>query len=268
MGKIRVAQAGCGNRGTTHLKGWLAHPERFEVVALCELDEARMRATAAELGLDVAQYADADRMLAETRPDLFCFVTRPDVRVAMVELAAKHGVRGLAFEKPMAMTLADARRIFDLCRGAGIKGTVCQQHIYTSSFQQLKRVLDAGDIGRTTEIHATTSGNLSDRGTHYTHYLLWASGFAQPQWVVGHVHGRTQLQDIHPSPDLCLARLELAGGIYGLGEYGGVAPRYDSGDALAGEPAYRPRHRGHGVGGEHRHLGHAEPCHQGRVDAW
>ena len=231
MGKIRVAQVGCGNRGKTHLKGWLAQSDRFEVVALCELDAARMNAAAAELGLDAAQYADADRMLAETKPDLFCFVTQPRVRVAMVELAAKHGVRGLAFEKPMALSLAEARRIFELCRDAGIKGTVCQQHIYTSSFQQLKRVLDAGDIGQITEIHATTTGNLIDRGTHYTHYLLWAGGFAQPQWVVGHVHGRDQLQDVHPSPDLCLVRLELAGGVYGLGEYGAVAPRYDSGDA-------------------------------------
>ena len=231
MAKIRVAQVGCGNRGGKHLQGWLAQPDRFEIVALCELDAARMRATADEFGLDAAQYADADRMLAETEPDLFCFVTPPGVRLAMVELAAKHGVKGLAFEKPMALSLAEARRMVELCRGAGIKATVCQQHIYTSSFQKLGRVLDAGDVGQVTEIHATTSGNLMDRGTHYTHYLMWASGFAQPRWVVGHVHGRTQLQDIHPSPDLCLVRLELAGGVYGLGEYGGVAPRYDSGDA-------------------------------------
>ena len=230
MAKIRVAQVGCGSRGLVHIQGWLAQPERFELVALCELDAARMGSVVGEFGLDVAQYGDADRMLAETRPDLFCFVTRPDVRVALVELAATHRVRGLAFEKPMALSLVDARRIVELCRGAGIKATLCQQHIYTSSFLRLKRVLDAGDIGRPVEIHATTTGNLFDRGTHYTHYLLWAGGFAQPQWVVGQVHGRGQLHDIHPSPDHCLVRLELDGGVYGLGEYGAAAPRYDSGD--------------------------------------
>ena len=231
MAKIRVAQVGCGSRGNVHVAGWLAQPERFDLVALCELDAARMGATVEQFGLDVAQYADADRMLAETKADLFCFVTPPGVRVALVELAAAHRVAGLAFEKPMALSLAEARRIVELCRGAGIKATVCQQHVYTSSFQQLKRVLDGGDIGRPTEIHVSTTGNLFDRGTHYTHYLLWAAGFAQPRWVVGHVHGRTQLRTSHPSPDLCLVRLELAGGVYALGEYGGVAPRYDSGDA-------------------------------------
>ena len=230
MAKIRVAQVGCGSRGLVHIQGWLAQPERFELVALCELDAARMGSAVAEFGLEVAQYGDADRMLAETRPDLFCFVTRPDVRVDMVELAATHRVRGLAFEKPMALSLVDARRIVALCRGAGIKATLCQQHIYTSSFLRLKQILDAGDIGRPVEIHATTTGNLFDRGTHYTHYLLWAGGFAQPQWVVGQVHGRGQLHDIHPSPDHCLVRLQLDGGVYGLGEYGAAAPRYDSGD--------------------------------------
>ena len=231
MAKLRVAQAGCGNRGKKHLAGWLAHPERFELVGVCDLDAARLRAAADQFGIEAARYADAGRMLADTAPDLFCFVTPPAVRVALVELAAAHRVKGLAFEKPMALSLAEGRRIVELCRGAGIKAAVCQQHLYTSSFQRLKRVLDAGAIGRPTEIHASTTGNLFDRGTHYTHYLLWAGGFAAPRWVVGHVHGRTQLQDIHPSPDLCLVRLELAGGVYAMGEYGAAAPRFDSGGA-------------------------------------
>ncbi len=232
MARIRVAQAGCGNRGKRHLAAWLALPERFEVVGLCELDAAQMRAAAEQFGLDgVAQYADAGRMLAETAPDLFCFVTPPAVRGELVELAAAHRVRGLAFEKPMALALAEARRIVDLCRGAGIKAAVCQQHLYTSSFRRLRRVLDRNGIGQPTEIHVSSSGNLFDRGTHYTHYLLWAADFAAPRWVVGHLHGRTELQSDHPSPDLCLLRMELANGVYALGEYGGLAPRYDSSDA-------------------------------------
>ena len=48
MAKIRVAQVGCGNRGGKHLQGWLAQPDRFEIVALCELDAARMGARNAE----------------------------------------------------------------------------------------------------------------------------------------------------------------------------------------------------------------------------
>ena len=70
-----------------------------------------MKQAAEERTISPALYSDAERMLAETRPDVFCFSTQPDVRLSMVELAAKYSVKGLAFEKPMAMSLGEANRI-------------------------------------------------------------------------------------------------------------------------------------------------------------
>ena len=227
MKKIRVAQVDCGGRGIAHLEGWMANDDRFEVVALCELDAARMKAATERFGIAPELYTDADRMLAEIKPDLFCFATMPNVRLSMVELAAKHSIKGLAFEKPMALTLSEASRIVELCRDGGIKATVCQQHLYTTSFLKLKEIIDAGEIGTPAEIHATTTGNLFDRGCHYTHYLLWASGFARPRWVIGHMHGRGQFVSSHPSPDFCLVRLEFDNGVRALGEFGAMAPLYE-----------------------------------------
>ena len=231
MKKIRVAQVGCGSRGKVHIEGWIANADRFEIVALCELDEARMKEATERFGIEPELYTDADRMLAETKPDLFCFVTMPNVRLSMVELAAKHSIKGLAFEKPMALTLSEASRIVGLCREGGIKATVCLQHIYTTSFRKLKGIIDDGEIGDPSEIHATSTGNLFDLGTHYTHYMLWASEFARPLWVIGHVHGRGQLDSSHPSPDFCLVRLEFDNGVRGLAEFGSMAPLYDESGA-------------------------------------
>ena len=39
----------------------------------------------------------------------------------MVELATKHSIRGLAFEKPMALQ-SEANRIAELCRDGGQAG--------------------------------------------------------------------------------------------------------------------------------------------------
>ena len=111
MGKYRVAQVGCGPRGIVHIDGWLDNPDRFELVALCELDRERMERAVADRGITPAFYDDADTMLAETEPDVFCFSTQPTVRLSMVELAARHGVAGLAFEKPMARSVGEARQI-------------------------------------------------------------------------------------------------------------------------------------------------------------
>lgn len=121
MHKYTVAQVGCGARGKAHIDSWLANANRFEIIALCELDEAKMRQTVAERGISPALYTDADLMLSETKPDVFCFVTQPAVRLCMVELAAKHGVRGLALEKPMATSIREAWAMTRLCRENGIK---------------------------------------------------------------------------------------------------------------------------------------------------
>ena len=130
----------------------------------------------------------------------------------------------------MALSLNEASNILKICQDSGIKATICHQQLFISSFRKLNQILNNGEIGRVSEIHSTSTGNLFDRGTHYTHYLLWASGFAKPRWVIGHIHGRKELEDTHPSPDFCMYRLELDRGITGLGEFGALAPRYDSGD--------------------------------------
>ena len=101
MTKHTVAVAGLGPRGRCHVDGLLRNPDRFNVVAVCDLDEARLVRAAEGYGISAA-YTDADTMLAETTPDVFCFATLPNVRLPLVKLAAKHGVKAVAFEKPMA----------------------------------------------------------------------------------------------------------------------------------------------------------------------
>ncbi|HUT25063.1 MAG TPA: Gfo/Idh/MocA family oxidoreductase [Sumerlaeia bacterium] len=232
MSKHRVAQVGCGGRGNDHIRGWLANAGRFEIVALCDLDEGKMRRTAGAHAIAPALYTDADRMLAETKPDLFCFCTQPDVRLAMVELAAKHKVKALAFEKPMARSLEEALRMTEVCRKSGIKTAVCHQQKYLTSMQKLKEIVDSGDIGAVVEVHATSTCNMTDLGTHFTDYMMWLNGFARPQWVVGHVHGRRQLDHSHPSPDFFLARAQFENGVRGLIEIGNLAPIYEPGQEV------------------------------------
>ena len=66
-------------------------------------------------------YTDAHTMLATEQPDVLCFATLPAVRLPLVELGVRHGVKAIAFEKPMALSLAEARQILTLCATAGIK---------------------------------------------------------------------------------------------------------------------------------------------------
>lgn len=227
MKRYRVAQAGIGNRGKVHANAFLELSDRFELVGLCDLDRKKLDDYAAAKKLPAAVlFDDADKMLSATKPDVFCFVTHPNLRLPMVELAVKYRVKGLAFEKPMATSLAEAWKMTQLCRQHGIKAVVSHQHKYLTSFQKFRELLDAGAVGKVTRIDATCQAWLAQLGTHYVDYVLWANGGAKAQWVVGHVHGRELLKDNHPSPNYTMGIMGFENGVRSCVEFGKLAPSY------------------------------------------
>ena len=231
MKRYRVAQVGVGNRGVIHLDGFRQNADRFEVVALCDLDAERLQTAAETFGI-ADTYADAETMLAATRPDVFCFVTQPAVRLEMVQLAARHRVKGLAFEKPMATSLAEAKAIADLLATSGIKAVVCHPHKYLPQMQRLKSILAAGEIGQVEFIRATCRAWLSQLGTHYMDYTLWINGGSPARWVVGHAHGRERLSDSHPSPDFILGEMLFENGVRAYLDCGYLSPQRLADDAF------------------------------------
>lgn len=76
----------------------LANPDRFELAGVCDLEQERVAALARALGV-TRTYTDPGAMLAAERPDVLCFATPPAVRLRLVELGVRHGVRAIAFEK-------------------------------------------------------------------------------------------------------------------------------------------------------------------------
>ncbi len=225
MAKYTVAVVGLGPRGRCHIDGFLRNADRFDVVAVCDVDEARLVRAADGHGVSAA-YTDAEAMLAETTPDVFCFATQPNVRLPLVELGAQHGVKAVAFEKPMATSLREAKAIVDVCHTHGVKAVVSHQQKYLTSMEKLKALVDAGEVGEVEEIHATAQANTAQLGTHFMDYTLWINGGARADWVVGHVHGRENLTDSHPSPDYLMGQVGFANGVRGFIECGYLSPSH------------------------------------------
>jgi len=218
MKRYRVAQVGVGSRGMVHVNGFLALPDRFELAALCDINEKLLGERSA--GMKAATYADAEKMLAEIKPDVFCFVTQPDVRLEMVQLAARHGVKALALEKPMATSLPEANRMVTLCRQHGIQAVVSHQQKYLTSLQKMKAIVDGGQIGEVYMITASCQAWLAQLGTHFVDYALWANGFHKAKWVVGHAHGKELLSDHHPSPNYVMGQIGFENGVRAFVEFG------------------------------------------------
>ena len=225
MGRHRIAQVGCGYRGVVHLDAVLRNSDRFELVGLCDLDPGKLAGVAEPRGIS-GTYTDAERMLAETRPEVFCFVTQPNVRLGMVELAVRYGVKGIALEKPMATSLREAKAIRDLCTQHGIKAVVSHQQKYLTSMQKLNEIVRAGDLGTIETMQSTGLARLSQLGTHFVDYALWINGGHHAQWVCGHAHGKGGLTDSHPSCDYVAGTMQFSNGTRGYVEFGYLSPRH------------------------------------------
>ena len=223
MHKYSVALLGCGPRGQQHAKAFLENSDRFNLVALCDKDSERLQSLSSILNIPKT-YTNAEVMLSSERPDVFCFATLPQIRFELVELGVKHGVKAIAYEKPMATSLAEARRIHDLCKEAEVKTIVSHQHKYGSHWGKVKELIDSGEIGKIHTIHATAKGWLLQYGTHLVDCMMFLNGGYRGLWVVGHVHGKGKLLDSHPSPDYAMGQIEFENGVRGIVECGTLAP--------------------------------------------
>ncbi|MCE5325499.1 MAG: Gfo/Idh/MocA family oxidoreductase [Planctomycetaceae bacterium] len=224
MKRYKAVVLGAGARGRAHTLAFLKNADRFDLAAVCDLDTDRMKAMLAGINVSLPIYASADEMLAREKPDVFCFVTPPAIRLELVKLGVRHGVKVIAYEKPMATSLAEAKEICDACDAAGIKHIVCHQHKYGGHWQAVKKIVESGRIGKVRSVHATSKGWFFHYITHLVDYAMWLIDYPKPQWVVGHMHGRGKVADNHPSPDYIMAQVGFAGEIRGFFECGTLAP--------------------------------------------
>ncbi|MBN1673342.1 MAG: Gfo/Idh/MocA family oxidoreductase [Kiritimatiellae bacterium] len=238
--RYRVALVGCGPRGRDHAKAFVKLTDRFELVAVCDRNPGNLEAFSRVLCIP-ATYTCAERMLSKERPEVLCFATRPQVRLELVQLGIQYGVTAIAFEKPMATSLAEARRIRDLCREAGVRAVVSHQHKYGCHWREVRAIIEAGQIGVLHTIHATAKGALLEYGTHLVDCMMFLNGGRRGRWVLGCVDGRNKLVDTHPSPDYVLGQIEFENGVRGIVECGVLAPDQPGENAFwmnAGAAAY------------------------------
>ena len=227
MAKHRTAIMGLGVRGKTHLKAMLENPDSYEIVGICDIRTDVMEDVKKRFSLDVPAYTDVEKMLDETRPEVFVFVTYPDLRLSMIELAVKYNVQAVSLEKPMAENMAEARKMAQLCEEHNIKAVVCHQQKYLKQMQDLKRKVDSGALGKVKKIFAECQPWMAQLGTHYMDYMIWANGGSRAKSVIGHVHGPATMQDDHPSPDFLFGEVLFENGARGYLECGYFAEQHN-----------------------------------------
>lgn len=143
MAVSRAAIVGWGDVAIVH-KEAIEAIDGVDLVGVVDTDADRREAATNTLG--VPAFATVDELVDAVAPDVI-HVTTPHHQHIDVTLAAlERGVHVIQ-EKPLAAHLDDAQRLVDYAPTAKAKVGICFQNRYNVSSQELRRLLDSGELG-------------------------------------------------------------------------------------------------------------------------
>lgn len=107
--------------------------------------ENKLRALAEKHGVE-RWTTDLDAALADENNQVFFDASSTLHRARFVEMAAKAG-KAIYCEKPTAVETAEAVRLAQLCRDAGVKNGVVQDKLWLTGIRKLRTLIDQGFFG-------------------------------------------------------------------------------------------------------------------------
>lgn len=199
--KFRVGVIGLG-MGRHHVTGFNEHPAA-EVVAVCDMDEARL-AEIADLNNVPGRYTSSMEMLRKENLDIVGIATPNKFHKPLAIEALRAGCHVFC-EKPMAMNAREARAMIAAAEKAGKRLMINFSYRFTEQGVALKQQVDNGILGdvyfaRTIwhrrrgmpgfggwfgQKDLAGGGPLIDLGVHRLDLALWLMGYPEPVWVMG-----------------------------------------------------------------------------------
>lgn len=148
---IRVGVLGAGSWGINHVRVLAAEP-RCRVVAVAEPDEAK-RSLIAALAPGARWTESAEEVLRAPDVDAIVIAAPASSHVRLA-LAAFEARKHVLVEKPLAGSLADARRVATAGSRAGTVGMVGHLMVFHPAVRRIRELLQSGSLGRPFYLHA------------------------------------------------------------------------------------------------------------------
>jgi predicted dehydrogenase len=153
-GKPRVALIGCGLISLYHLRAWQS--VGADIVAVCDLDQSKAAARAAEFGVDRV-YSNAIDMFTHGGFDIVDIAASVGAHAPMARLAANFGVH-VMLQKPMCATVAEARQLIEDI-GDRVRFMVHENYRFRPHYMTVRRWIDEGRIGKIRHIAISCRGS-------------------------------------------------------------------------------------------------------------
>ena len=151
---VRVALVGLGKMGISH-QAILNSTNGIELVATCDATPL----VAAVMGkyTKAKSYSNYIEMLDKEKLDAVVIATPPKAHVSMVDEAIARDL-SIFCEKPFVLETADGKRLADAAQAAGIVNQVGYHYRFVGSFVHVKKLVDAGILGRIHHVTAEAYG--------------------------------------------------------------------------------------------------------------
>lgn len=198
--RLRVGIAGL-NMGRSHLRRYL-ECGRADVVAVCDIDQARLDRVAEEFDVPY-RTAEFEDLLARQEVQAVSIAT-PNVLHASMTVAALKAGKHVLCEKPPALNRRQAQRMYRAAKTARRVLLINLSYRYKAEVRWLKAMAEAGELGEAyfartvwhrrrgvprrdtfTTKAVSGGGPLIDLGVHRLDLALWLMGYPKPVSVTG-----------------------------------------------------------------------------------
>lgn len=153
---VKLCLIGTGRAGMIHGRNFASSIRNGQLTAVCDPSPEALKNAQAELG---CQYAYSDYKEALKNPEINAvIIVTPTVYHKEIAVASAEAGKHILCEKPLAMNEAECRAIIDAASANQVKLQVGFMRRFDESFQEAKRVIDAGEIGDVVLVKSLTHG--------------------------------------------------------------------------------------------------------------
>jgi predicted dehydrogenase len=223
---IHAAIAGLGRWGRNLVEASLGH-ERLKIVRAAEPDIKAAQSFCTQHRLELTGHLET--VLADRAIDAMLLATPHSLHPAQV-IACAAARKHVFCEKPLALHRADAARMFDACREAGVVLAVGHNRRFWPSMRALRDIVAGGELGTILHIEGHNSnensqaitagwrlspeespgGGLTGAGLHVL------DAFVSMLGPVRQVYAQLRQREAGPPPlDTAMMTLEFANGVTG-----------------------------------------------------
>lgn len=147
MEKIRIGSVGLGRLGMRHAENIASKITGARLDALCDVDEARLKETAARLGVR-RTYTRFEDMVLDGELDGIVIASPSSFHPSQIVMALDHG-KHVFSEKPLGTTVAECREAERAAaKHPELVFMLGFMRRFDPSYQYAKERIDAGEIGR------------------------------------------------------------------------------------------------------------------------